>query len=1529
MEEDQVQQLFDLISNLRVNTVGGNPSPHKYIFLLSLIKIYESDGLTENRFTLDSNFESIFKKTWLELFPESHPNKIFIEYPFYHLVSDGIWDLKISPEKQKKFDGYLKIKKKFTKQRLQETVDYGFLDSGFHSAFSDKEQRTKIASKLYDLLKIQKYVISKTHGHDAVEESISLFAHEAAAIKQITNSVKSRGLGYICSNIDIHDPQSNRYFEIDMLIVSPFGLYVVELKHWTGSIEVQTYSWWVNGISRSDPHKVNNHKAKLIKGFCEREFRYLDLPFVESVVALTHPESVTKGCSNPRTNKNLPTFDGIDKLVDYLKHQQKKLAALITPKEAEKICDYIRTLHKPGNAKGIQFPGYEIVERLYQAEDRAEFIARPTYKGNRSLTRLRIFFNAGYGSGRGGDKIQIEKARATLNVIANIKDHPNILRVMALPSQEGHLIEVSDWSAQGTLQDLIARESPLEMDRTVSIMTGILKGLSITHSEFVVHRNLCPENILMVEDIPKLMNFDISYQLEDDRLTVIPDPDMLKRTAHVAPEVYNGADLSESADLFSAGVLFYQMLTGELPFKWSLDLIKTQGRLPQSCVDTLKNKKITQEIVDLIEQLLQLDTTDRPESAKDVLNILAPFSSVKGYGMNTRLSLGDNHDQFEILEFIKQGAESQIYKARSPIGQVFLKLFNIDVPQKRIISEKQMSAAVSHGSIVKAEFCQLWKDQRYLLAFKWIDGTPITSSKVKVLPEPELFSEVSATLLNALEKLHGYEEENDSIPVLHNDIKPENILLNRDMRPMLIDFGIACHPSTGLYSGTPGYVPPDSISGEDRNYSEKGDLFGLGVTLFEWFFGKHPYDCLTMDAVPADMQSLRPGTEPRLEAWFLKAVSVDAENRFESAAQMLKELQHAIGIDQEERQIDGTGTASNGSNRAVSQDDKEPEGVDSSAMQKIDPNPFVAYLNTLHNRDAANGNALAENQACNKWFGHIHVGHPLTELIFQELVAHHRHVILTGHAGDGKSTIGLELYKRLKQIPVHEKLKRELGIREDIETEGTRISIIKDFSEWDDGARMDLIKEAGKKDALAMLLISNTGTLLAAFKHQDQAQARDTLEMENELLKAFSSSSPTPIDHNGVSYLVINLAMFDNLEIARKVFERMIDKERWEECDTCDERDRCTVCRNVTILHENPLAVDRIFYLYRRMFEYKDRFTLRQLIGHMAYMITAGKEYADIQEYANAPKPPRMTEFMFFNRFFGDSGRQTDKPAGQMQVIRTLVSRELGLRPCPSWERLLWLREGQTDFQICAKGVFSDFDLMRRIGAGTKDSVFYSDDNGRRSARQQVRRMLFFLHDFVGNEQEGDTYIANFLNSSMLLPLLKWRKNGGNFSSSERQNLKNQVIHVLQEQFAGVRLPEREAGRKQLYITLNRNNREIRQGTQVVLADFPAKEFQVAWDDDQDEKLLVFSGTGPYESACLILELPFLDYVQMRQHGEAGQPLQTSFSDRLEYFKAQLIRLKGNAQRENEIVLLRLQANHSFKEHRVIVEDNKLEVMNA
>ncbi|MFI4955542.1 MAG: hypothetical protein ACHP9Y_06470, partial [Gammaproteobacteria bacterium] len=106
-------------------------------------------------------------------------------------------------------------------------------------------------------------------------------------------------------------------------------------------------------------------------------------------------------------------------------------------------------------------------------------------------------------------------------------------------------------------------------------------------------------------------------------------------------------------------------------------------------------------------------------------------------------------------------------------------------------------------------------------------------------------------------------------------------------------------------------------------------------------------------------------------------------------------------------------------------------------------NPFVGYLNSLQRLNASNDGALAEYQARNPNFVHIHVSHPVTKAILAELkTPAGRHVILTGHAGDGKSTVALELYKQLSGIPMEKHLAVPLETREDIQ--GTNVSILKD-----------------------------------------------------------------------------------------------------------------------------------------------------------------------------------------------------------------------------------------------------------------------------------------------------------------------------------------------------------------------------------------------------------------------------------------------------------------------------------------------------
>ena len=558
--------------------------------------------------------------------------------------------------------------------------------------------------------------------------------------------------------------------------------------------------------------------------------------------------------------------------------------------------------------------------------------------------------------------------------------------------------------------------------------------------------------------------------------------------------------------------------------------------------------------------------------------------------------------------------------------------------------------------------------------------------------------------------------------------------------------------------------------------------------------------------------------------------------------------------------------------------------------------------------------------------------HPFTNRIADELTKGRRHVILTGHAGDGKSTIGLELFKRFSALPANEPLERDLRAYEEINSpEGKKIALIKDFSEWTTDDQEEIIKNAGGENQPRTLLISNTGTLLDAFRRVEQKCHGDWIGLESKLLETFSRPEPDYFEFHGVGYLIINLAMYDNLNLARQIFQRMLHPDCWQSCTDCERQSRCPIYANIKLMQNNlHMVLDRIFLLYRRMFEYGQRFTLRQLTAHLAYMITSGIEHVDIVKLGQRPKPPLFSEFMFFNRFFGDNGRQPDQVASQIKVINTIRSQEFGKQPCPSWERKMWLHDYATAKKFDISDKCPDFDILCRVGAGEKISAFYQDEKDIPAAREQIRRSFYFLHHFDNAE---DIFLSFFTRSPMLLEFAHWHTSTYSMSTGIKNKIKKRVIHVLQEHFTGIRIPEGSFSENKLYITLSRNSEEIRQGAQVVLAYFDEDDFEICLEKITDgtgckQQQLVFRGVDRYETAALALELPFLDYVMMRHRGETGQILQTAFIDRLDRFKAQLISL-NRKKNKHDVILIRLRTNHTFHRQQISFDNGYLEVSDA
>ncbi len=597
-----------------------------------------------------------------------------------------------------------------------------------------------------------------------------------------------------------------------------------------------------------------------------------------------------------------------------------------------------------------------------------------------------------------------------------------------------------------------------------------------------------------------------------------------------------------------------------------------------------------------------------------------------------------------------------------------------------------------------------------------------------------------------------------------------------------------------------------------------------------------------------------------------------------------------------------------------------------AASEGAERNPFVEYLNSLQRLNASNENALAEYQACNPFFTHIHVRHPLVQVIVDELEKHgHRQIILTGHAGDGKSTIALAVYKQLAKLPEDQPLTRQLKPREDIAR--TNISIIKDLSERrreDDTVFMNEV--CGFKRNF--LIVSNTGALLDLFRSQAASFDMSSVQIESEVLNAISDETGQHELVLGNSrFLVVNLARMDNLHLAREIFARMVDPTRWTSCADLPCRANCPIYLNVDLInHRREIVFERLFLAYRRMYEYGTRLTLRQITEHLAYLITSGLEEYDLAEMREKQETPLRAEFMFFNRFFGDNGKDDHSAALQMRAVREVRRQGFGERPCPTWERKLWLKLRDRNFQLGVPDCDAEFEILREHGAGpgSDSQPGLTPDQ----AREQVRRMLYFLYDF---DKSDRSYLMQFLNSPTILRWQDWQKDGASLEMTEKNVLEQRVYHVLQEHFTGVRLPEGAKGLdRRLYITLNRGRNEIRQTAQVVVA-------QVDWSSETDLRLvshvnaaggkrtdLELNGAGRLSGATLILSLPFLDYVLMRHFGEVGETLQAAYVERLERFKAQVQDLAKETR--EHVMLVRLKTDHTFRRQQYTVREGTLEV---
>ncbi len=200
--------------------------------------------------------------------------------------------------------------------------------------------------------------------------------------------------------------------------------------------------------------------------------------------------------------------------------------------------------------------------------------------------------------------------------------HPNVMRVFA-DDHRSRIYMVMEW-CPGRLLRNILDEGRLPEDRAIRIAIEVLKALDYIHANGVVHRDLKPENIMVDEnDHIKLIDFGIAGDTASRRLTYANFTAMLGTPNYIAPEQVKGKRGDGRTDLYSMGVILYEMLTGKLPFSGPTPMAAMNDRLLNHPLPPrVADPSVSPQLQEILYRALERDPKNRYATAQEFIHDL-------------------------------------------------------------------------------------------------------------------------------------------------------------------------------------------------------------------------------------------------------------------------------------------------------------------------------------------------------------------------------------------------------------------------------------------------------------------------------------------------------------------------------------------------------------------------------------------------------------------------------------------------------------------------------------------------------------------------------------------------------------------------------------------------------------------------------------------------------------------------------------------------------------------------------------------
>jgi serine/threonine protein kinase len=655
------------------------------------------------------------------------------------------------------------------------------------------------------------------------------------------------------TNLEI--PRGRQLYEVDLIVVAPHAIYIVDVKGVYGRVEVDDNDWYPEN-RQSYPSPLKKYRqhvralAGLIKDANPARRDQVNRIFIKATVLLTTEDVEIIDVSRDADQAKDIVHLG-DPCIRYFKDWQsidsRDYDTQIAP-YLSAIDRAIRGRSQPSDRKK-RFGSWEVIEQLGEKENKyIEYLAKKVTIGlSKRTARLRVYFVDPWL-----DIAEREDAYRLINrafeAVDDLPKHDNILEVQDIfeTDEADALVLVTEDIKGRSLRQLV-RTQELTLEQKLNIMGDVLRALEHAHKHEVIHRNITPDNIFVTpEKQAKLTGFDYA-RLENQTSTIA---DAIRNDLEDS-SIYQDFDCQRDpskacgqSDLFSAGQVFYEVLMGVPAFSSLEDMVEHAGMFKTK--PSQKHPDLPRGFDGWLQKLCAFDRKDRFHNAREALDRLTPLSKVVPDLADLKNETILN-DQYKIVDRLGSGSFAVAYKVIECFSEDF-QVLKIVFRDNHSLFERAQTEFKSlyrlidkphpHVVSVRSSGYLYEYNNTPFLQFEYVQGKNL---QAYIADEELLFEEALRIIYetaSGLVHLHGN-------GIFHQDIKPSNLLVT-EQGIKIIDFNVAVTTAdeATITAGTRRYLPPGFKLSSDPSRAERidRDLYALGIIAYECITGHYPFD---------------------------------------------------------------------------------------------------------------------------------------------------------------------------------------------------------------------------------------------------------------------------------------------------------------------------------------------------------------------------------------------------------------------------------------------------------------------------------------------------------------------------------------------------------------------------------------------------------------------------------------------------------------------------------------------------------------